>query len=284
LRIGVDSYSYHRLLGEVRPGEVPARGHLPDGGLAVIAEARRLELDGVSLETCFLGAPDPAMGRVLADAAGPLELVFAWGAPNGLAFGASSTALSDLLAWLEVAAAAGTRTLRIVVAGPALRGREHVELQIERTCAPLRVAARRAAALGIGLAIENHADLTARQLGNLIERANDDAIGVCFDTANAQRVGDDVPAALRLLAPHVLMVHLKDVEPTAEDPIAGPRSVAYGTGAMPLVPLLDLLSQRGFAGLLCVEIGQLAPGADERVLVSDSVDWLRARGYAERGS
>lgn len=282
LRIGVDSYSYHRLLGEVRPGEVPAREQLPDGGFAVIAEAGRLGLDGVSLETCFLGAPDLARARALADAAAPLELVFAWGAPNGLEFGASSAALSDLLAWVELAAAASTTVLRIVVAGPALRGRERIERQIERTCAPLRLAGARAAALGIRLAIENHADMTARQLETLIERAATESIGVCFDSANALRVGDEALEALRRLAPHVLMVHLKDVERTAEEPIGGPRSVPYGTGAVPLARLLDLLATRRFAGLVCVEVGQLAPGDDEHALVADAVGWLREWEIAQQ--
>ena len=124
MRIGVDSYSYHRLLGELRPGESPPGDRLEDGGLAVIAEAQGLGIDGVSLETCFLGTPDAGDARALAAAARPLELVFAWGAPNGLEFGASPSALSELLDWIDAAAAAEIRTVRIVVAGPALRGRE----------------------------------------------------------------------------------------------------------------------------------------------------------------
>ncbi len=248
----------------------------------MIAEAQRLGLDGVSLETCFLGATDLARARALADAAAPLELVFAWGAPNGLEFGASSAALSDLLTWVELAAAASTTVLRIVVAGPALRGREPVERQIERTCAPLRLAGARAAALGIRLAIENHADLTARQLETLIERAATESLGVCFDSANALRVGDEPLEALRRLAPHVLMVHLKDVERAAEEPIGGPRSVPYGTGAVPVARLLDLLATRRFAGLVCVELGQLAPGDDEHALVADAVRWLHERETAQQ--
>jgi len=266
----------------VRPGEAPSRERLSDGGFAVIAEARRLGLDGVSLETCFLGALDLTQVRALVDSAFPLEVVFAWGAPNGLAFGASPAALSDLLAWIELAAAAGTAVLRIVVGGPALRGREPVERQIERTCAPLRAAGARAATLGIRLAIENHADLTARELETLIERTAAQSIGVCFDSANALRVGDEPLEALRRLAPQVLMVHLKDVEGAAEEPIGGPRSVPYGTGAVPVARLLDLLATRRFAGLVCVELGQLAPGDDERALVADAVGWLREREIAQQ--
>ena len=139
-----------------------------------------------------------------------------------------------------------------------------------------------AAALGIRLAVENHADLTARQLETLIERAATESLGVCFDSANALRVGDEPLEALRRLAPHVLMVHLKDVEHTAEEPIGGPRSVPYGTGAVPVARLLDLLATRRFAGLVCVELGQLAPGDDEHALVADAVGWLQERETAQR--
>ena len=276
MRVGIDSYSYHRLLGELRPGESPPPSRLRDGGGAVLAEAHALGVDGVSLETCYLGPPTPALGRELAAAARPLELAFSWGAPNGLEFGASRTALADLLAWIEAAAAAATETMRIVVAGPALRGREPVSAQLDRTVEPLRLAARAAAAHGLALAVENHGDLTAPQLDLLLDRVGDE-VGVCFDTANALRVGDDVLEAARLLGPRVRMLHLKDVEPVTEltDAVAGPRSVRYGSGVVPLEQVLDALRGCGFDGLACVEIAQLGSEDDERELVADSVAWLR---------
>jgi sugar phosphate isomerase/epimerase len=78
------------------------------------------------------------------------------------------------------------------------------------------------------------------------------------------------------------MVHLKDVEPiTAEtDAVAGPRSVPYGTGVVPVEAVLDALGR--FDGFVCVELGQLGPGDDERALVAASVAWLRA--YASKGA
>ena len=92
MRIGIDSYSYHRLLGEVRPGETEPGGRWrPDDA---IAHARALGVDGVSLETCFLDRDAPID-------AGPLELVIAWGHRHGLEYGANPTALDDLLAWLD---------------------------------------------------------------------------------------------------------------------------------------------------------------------------------------
>lgn len=279
MRVGIDSYSYHRLLGELRPGEQPVREGLPDGGRAVIMEARSLAVDGVSLETCFLPGPDPRLLAALADASGPLELALSWGAPNGLELGASDDALAELLRWIDAAASIGVRVLRIVVAGPALRG-DVDDAAIARAATAVARACEAAARHGIALAIENHGDLTAAELAQLLAAVDDPSLGVCFDTANALRVGDDVVDAARLLAPAVRMLHLKDVEPVtdATDVVAGPRSVRYGAGVVPLDDVLDVVAAAGFDGLVCIEIAQLGDGDDERALVADGVRWLRARG------
>ena len=139
---------------------------------------------------------------------------------------------------------------------------------------------RARAELGLALALENHGDLTASQLAELLDRVGDETLGACLDTANALRVGDDPLEAARLLAPAVRMVHLKDVEPLerAADPIAGPCSVAYGEGVVALRDVLAALGGSAFDGLVCVEIAQLREGADELGLVERCVAWLR--GYA----
>ena len=280
MRIGVDSYSYHRLLGELRPGEEDPGERLANGGEAVIAETARLSVDGVSLETCYLDPPRRLDVEALRRAAGPLELVLAWGAPEGLELGAAPGKRGDLREWIEAAARLGCRVLRIVAAGPRLRARAAAELP--NLVEPLREAAGQARSRGIALALENHGDLTAAQLEWLLDRVGDDALGICFDTANALRVGDDPVDAARLLAPAVQLVHLKDCEPldAVTDPVAGPRSVPYGTGVVPVAAVLDVLEGAGLSGLVCVEIAQLGAGADERALVADGVRWLRARERA----
>ena len=269
MRIGLDSYSFHRLLGELRPGEADPGARLADGGPAVIGEARRLGLDGVSLETCFLDPPGRLDVEALRDAADGIELALAWGAPNGLELGARQPPLDDLLAWIGVAAGLGCRTMRIVVGGPALRPRVAAELR--NVVEPLREAAASARGAGLRLALENHGDLTAAQVAELLERVGDDSIGVCFDAANAVRVGDDPVEAARLLASRVLMAHVKDCERAAADPVAGPRSVPFGEGVVPLEEVLEVLPSDV---LLCVELGQLGPDADERELVRQGVAWL----------
>jgi sugar phosphate isomerase/epimerase len=275
MHIGVDSYSYHRLLGELRPGEPPPPGPpLARGALDLVAECRELGVDLCALETCFLPPPAELDVDALRAEAGGMELALSWGAPNGLEFGASAMALDDLLAWLELAPRLGTRLVRIVAAGPRLRGAEPVETQIARTVAPLRRAAEHAAGLGLELALENHGDLGAAELANLLARVDHDALGVCFDTANAPRVGDDAVEAAALLAPSIRMVHLKDVEPLERvaDPVAGPRSVRYGEGT---IDLHGVLAELPPGSPVCVEVAQLGPGDDERALVRSGVAWLQ---------
>jgi 3-oxoisoapionate decarboxylase len=273
--IGIDSYSYHRLFGEIRAGEEEPEGSQWDLQ-AVLRHALELGVDGVSLETCFLSPPGSTETRSLREDAAGLQVAIAWGHRHGLEFGARQNALADLQAWLGAAAELGCSLVRCVAASPAFRGRVPVEEQLAATVAPLRVAAAEARALGLTLAVENHGDLTARELLDLIERV-DDGLGVCLDTANAYRVGDDPLEAAALLAPLVRMVHLKDVESLdhVTDPIAGPCSVPFGEGVIPIAGVLEELDGAGFAGLVCVELGQIARGQDELELVAASVAWLQ---------
>jgi len=280
LRIGIDSYSYHRLLGEVRPGEAGPARRFARGALDIGEHARALGADGVSLETCFLGPAARLDTGMLRAAIEPLELVLAWGHPHGLEFGANEEALRDLLDWLELASRLGCTLVRCVAASPGFRGRAPAAEQIERTLRPLAAAAARASRLGLTLALENHGDLRAADVLELVDRVGDEALAVCFDTANALRVGDDPVEAAVLLASLTRMVHLKDVEPLdgVTDPVAGPCSVPYGEGVVPVAKVLETLAEAGFDGLACVEIGQLAPGSDELELVERCVGWLRAYG------
>jgi sugar phosphate isomerase/epimerase len=278
LRIAIDSYAFHRLLGEVRPGEREPRATFAAGSLDVVAEALRLGVDGVSLETCFLPPPSRLDAARLRAAAERLELVLAWGHPDGLEFGASRSAYAELCAWLEVAPRIGARLVRVVAASPRLRGAEPLGGRLRRTRRALAAAADVATDLGIALALENHADLTAAEIGELLDPLGD-RIGVCFDTANALRVGDDPLEAARALAARVRIVHLKDCEGgQAADRVTGPASVPYGEGVVPVDDVLAVFEAAGFDGLVCVELGHVGPGeVDERAMVEACVAWLRAR-------
>jgi sugar phosphate isomerase/epimerase len=275
LQVGVDSYSYHRLLGEIRDGEDDPGERFARGSLDAVAHCRQLGADAISLETCFLDPPADLDLEALRREAGPLRLVLSWGHPDGLGFGQVSGALDDLLRWIEVAPRLPCSLVRLVVGSPRVRREGHVEQQIGRTVEPLRCAARAAQAAGVDLAVENHADLRASELCELLELVADPVVGVCLDTANALRVGDDPLDAALVLGPWVRMLHLKDCE-APDGSITGPRSVPYGQGVVPLEAVLDAV--RPTSPLTCVELGHLGGGpVDERELVAGGVSWLRAR-------
>jgi sugar phosphate isomerase/epimerase len=311
MRIGVDSYSYHRLLGERRRGEPPPAGPpFAHGSLDVLAAVREVGAQVASLETVFLPPPGRLDVPALLDAAGELEIVLAWGHPDGLAWGTDPAALSELGAWIRAAPRLGCTLVRMVAASPRLRWAGTPDEQLEGTARALRRALAEAEAAGVALAIENHGDFAAEGLERLVERCGGAAsgggasggasgggagrggasggaaggaaagagpLGICLDTANALRVGDDPVEAARRLAPHVRMLHLKDCAPLDDrDPLAGPESVAYGEGVVDLDGVLRALGPALDDLPVCVELAQLGPDAgDERALVADGVRWLR---------
>ena len=265
--IGIDSYAYHRLLGETRPGEEPRSQRFAHGSLDVVVEARRLGADFALLETCFLGAARAFDAAAYREAASGLPLGLSWGAPEGFGFGERPEALYDLAAWAALAGGLGLPVLRIVAGGPAHAGRP-----VEPLVPLLRRACELAAKAGVTLALENHADLDAAGVERLLELVADGRLRVCFDTANALRRGDDVLAAARRLSEAIVVVHVKDCAGTWDDPTAGPVSLPLGEGVIPVRDVLDACPQAAAA----VELGQLPPGADEVTLVAAAVDYLRA--------
>jgi sugar phosphate isomerase/epimerase len=251
-----------------------------NGGVAAVEHAVALGCDVVALQTLFLHG-DGAERAALRRAAAGRALVLCWGHPEGLAFGRRPHAEADLVAWLDVAAALGAGLVRIVVGGPALRGAEPVAAQLARVAPVVRRCADAATRRGLDLAIENHGDLTTVELTELVCAVDAPNVGVCLDSSNALRLGEDVVPACAAIAPLVRMVHLKDVEAPAEaiDQVAGPCSVPYGEGVMPLAEIVDALAAPIAAGApVCLEIGQVRPGDDELELLESGVAWVRAAG------
>lgn len=279
LRIGVDSYAYHRRFGEVRPLEVP----IEDGWTTrrFVERCSEMGVDGVSLETCFLDSTserDLGDLRSVLDDAG-LARALAWGHPGGLEMGRSPERLADALEAVEHAAAIGAELLRIVVGTTRFFGVENEAHVIERVRPQVVAIADRGADLGVPIAIETHCDLTVAGLVQLIEISDRPNLGVVLDTANVVRIGADPVAAASVLACHTMMLHLKDLDldSSAEpgDPDGWWPCVPLGAGDLDLMSVLDLAQEAGFAGLACVEVADVSPGADEDEIVTESVQWLR---------
>jgi sugar phosphate isomerase/epimerase len=277
MRIGVDSYAYHRLLGEVRPGEdPPPRPPFVRGYLDVAAIARELRLDVLSLETNVLPpAAEIDLAELRAEAGDGVAVMFAHGHPQGLEYGARPDQAADLETWIARCIEADLPVLRIVNGGPYARRDQPAEGRVERAVGALRRPCALAAEGGLTLALENHADLELDEIEAVLEALDAPHLGVCFDTSNWVRVGNDPVEAARRLKGRVRLVHLKDHVVRPDDDITGPSSVELGTGEVDLRGVLDVLLAAEPDLPVCVELGHLGFGGDEVEMVERGVSWLR---------
>ena len=283
MRVGIDSYSYHRLYGELRAGEdAPGAASWPREPSPVLEHARSLGVDDIFLETCYLPEPEHITFATLAPS-GPVHVGFSWGHPwpdgafHGLDGGRTPAAEDHLARWIALCARLGESVLRITLGSPASRGTEPGQVLVDRLIQPTRRVADVAAEVGLRLAIENHGDLTAAEVMEIIDRADRPNLGVTLDNLNIIRLGDDMIEGTRMLAPRTLLVQLKDHRFTPDPSIwGGPLCTALGEGVAPLAEVVDVLDQSGFDGPVCVELASLGPGpVDELAMIQRSVAWLR---------
>ena len=278
MRVGIDTYSYHRFFGEIREGEEDPGTRWTTWDF--LDRAGELGVDGVSLETCYLDLDDPAfrdrLACTLAD--GGLDAVLAWGHPGGLEMGRSTERLDDLLRVIDHAAAMGVSLVRLVVGTFTHWGREPPQVSVERLVPRVQAACRHAVEIGIRLSIETHTALPIEALAELVRRVEAPNLGVVLDTANVVRVGSDLLEATRLLAPLTDMAHVKDLDLSEAgfgDPGGWWPCTSLGAGDLDLRGAVSELRSVGFEGLLCVELATLPPGSDEDRMVAESVAWLR---------
>jgi sugar phosphate isomerase/epimerase len=278
MKVGIDSYSYHRHFGEVY-------GPLPDPGRRMtypefLRRAVELGVDGVSLETCFFESFDPdylAEMRSIIDG-GNLDVVVAWGHPKGFEGGAKPEAMADLVAMFPVCHALGARTMRVVGSSLDYRNDPH-EPQLRKLTAIFKEAAARGEAEGVKLAMENHFDFTTDEIVDLVDRVGSPYFGITFDTGNSLRIGDDPVESVRQLGRRILATHTKDVMPVYG---VSPKEwyffacVPVGAGCINMPALVDELEKVGYPGMLAIELDYLHPDyEDDDQAVAQSVRYLQ---------
>jgi len=277
MKLGIDSYCYHRYFGEVYPFQSPTRERWTTEDF--VRRAAELHVDGVSLETCFLPGSAPGYWQRLKDMlqANQLEAVLAWGHPDGLEGGSNTGALADLVRSIYVASELDCKVMRIVGSSLRFRDQPH-EPQLRQLAGMLREASKAAAGEGVILAIENHIDFTAREILQLIEDVGSASFGVNFDTGNALRLFEDPVEEVRILAPHIHATHIKDLSPRKG---GSPRqwnyweSVPAGQGVVDIEGVIRVLREHRYRGVLCVEVDCLRPSWEEDEAVVVSLEYLR---------
>ena len=290
MKVGIDSYCFHRFFGEVYPQQThPERSMTLENFIEV---AKSLTVDGVSLESCFFPSVEPsylADVRAMLDSYG-LDRVYAWGHPDGLEGGTNEAAYNEMIGSLEQARAIGATVMRVVGSSLRFRNEPH-EPQLARLTRMFRSAVRVAETYGIRMAVENHIDFTGQEMLSLLRSVDSPYLGINFDTGNFVRLLDDPLQAMDTLAPHTYATHVKDLKIQRGVPANEWyffSSAPVGDGVVDNAKLVEKLWRAGFNGILAVEIDFLHPDYrnDEHSAVAASVGELRrlvaqaARGIA----
>ena len=114
MKIGIDSYCFHRFFGEVYEGQPQPIANMTMADFLTFAV--ELGVDGVSLESCFFPSMEASWFRELKASLDDhgLERVYAWGHPQGLEDGSNRAALEDMISQIDNAERIGAKVMRVV--------------------------------------------------------------------------------------------------------------------------------------------------------------------------
>ncbi|RDC65846.1 sugar phosphate isomerase/epimerase family protein [Adhaeribacter pallidiroseus] len=266
MKVGIDSYCYHRLFGEVYPGQEKPNKELSFEDF--LTQLNSLDIDGVSLESCFLPSFDQSYLKFIKehlDSSG-LDRVYAWGHPDGLEGGKNEQAFADMVRHIEYANQIGAKVMRVVGSSLLFRFEPH-DPQLEKLSRMFTEATQMAARYDIKLAVENHIDYNSDEILQLVTNVNLPNFGVNFDSGNFLRVLDDPIQAMEKLAPHVFATHIKDLKPVKGVPVNEWyffSCVPTGEGLIQNEKLAEILKKHNYQGFLAVEIDFLHPDYTNR--------------------
>jgi len=280
VKVGIDSYCYHRFFGEVYPQQQapPHQMSLED----FLDRAHALQVDGVSIESCFVPQKDdPGYLNSIKERCDQysFDRVYAWGHADGLEGGTNQAEYAEMIRSLEHAKQIGARVMRVVGSSFTYRFENHQE-QITRLVAMFKKAVQVAADYDIKLAIENHIDFTGDEILQLLEQVDSPYLGLNFDTGNFARLLDDPVKAMEKLAPYTLATHIKDLKvnpDAAVDDWYFFSTTPVGDGFIDNLQLARLLKKADYQGFLAMELDFLHPDyhADEDAAVAQSVTALK---------
>jgi 3-oxoisoapionate decarboxylase len=142
---------------------------------------------------------------------------------------------SKLRLVLELARQLGAKVVRTTV------NEKGSETVIAKAAAALGQVAPEYEEVGIALAIENHEDLTALQVVDLIERIGSPAVGAVYDSGNSIPFYEDPLAEARLLAPYARTTHIKDHILVRDADAVWSVGTPLGAGRVPLAEIVEVL-------------------------------------------
>ena len=279
MKVGIDSYCFHRYFGEVYDNQ-----QAPDRRMTYedfLNRAIELGVAGVSLETCFFDSTDESYLKSLKEIMdrGNMECIVAWGHPMGLEGGDNPDAVADMEEHFRTCEIMGTDVLRMVGSHYGLRNTPH-RPQMEKLLKLLIEPVKRAEDRGIKLAMENHYDFTCEEMLEMFEEIDSANFGMTLDTGNAFRYGDDPVEAAEKLSKYIYALHFKDVSPLEG---GNPEDwfyyacTAIGDGEIDVPALCRKLEDSGYNGIYAIEFDYLHPKyKDEDEALVKSVEYLKS--------
>ena len=278
MKVGIDSYSFHRYFGELTKWESPCAEQWETSDfLDYLAEN---DVTLASLQTSYL---DPKHQKLETDLRNWLgedrsrELLFTWGHPNGLDGGRRPEGLENALDFLRLSQALGANQMRIV-----LGNHWNFDTEPEERFALLRPLLMKILEVAneyqIRISIENHADFPVRKLMHFIDSFTDPLLGMCLDLGNATRVGDNPITLLQEFnVGSIFMVQVKDVRriPGQEHPTGWWPTVLFGTGDVDPGQCVQILKSKGFQDPLVIELSNVFTGLTEKEVALSALAYLR---------
>ena len=290
MKIGIDSYCFHRYFGEVYPDIQTDPGTRWRMEGEFLDWALPMGVDEIALESCFFDARDDGLcaeirGRL--DDAG-VDRVLGWGHPEGLWGGTHPDELEALKAHLPQVRKLGADRMRICAASMNYADTPREEI-FGNVIPMLRDAAQTAAEHGVTLALENHIDFTSTDMLHILESVDSDHLRVNFDTGNTIRLFEDPAIAAARLAPYTVSTHTKDIATRVRGGAPSENftwwpSCPIGEGVIDMPGVIAALRDGGFDGCLAVEIdlvGERWLDQTEEQIVQTSVERLREMAPAQ---
>lgn len=236
LAVGLNPYGLAYVVG-LQGRDTPRANPRGTGLEGFIAIAEELGARTIEIFEPWLAAMDDAALDRLGDRLAALGMIPV--VSGGLTMGPVDRAI-------RIASRLGAKTVRLGLTTLLCGDRAALGAEWPALVGQVRQALRAAAPLardaGVRLGIENHQDFGSAELVALCEEAGP-AVGITYDTGNSFPVAEAPLDFTRVVAPHVVHVHIKDYRVQFTD--EGIRLVrcAIGDGAVPIAKIAAMLAE-----------------------------------------
>ena len=187
MKIGIDSYCYHRFLGEVYPDQEEPQKKMTMEDF--IDRAHELKVDGLMVDPLFMKSSDPGYLKEIKARLDDYKMdrILDWGHPDGLERGQNPHKFLEMLDRIPKARIIGADILHVVGSSLMFRHEPH-QPQIKALVKQFKEAVIVAKEYDVKLSVENHIDFTADEMMQILEEVDSEYLGINFDTGNFLRL------------------------------------------------------------------------------------------------